>query len=468
QTVLQVFNGAFELQVSDLLQVDETSAIDMIDGKANDQLVVPGDFASTGTLLLDAELNTVNGKADTLVIGGDVQKVGSTTVVINDVGDGSSDDILPDPINIVSVDGETWDGDFVLDGPVFSGLVEYDLLLDGNDWNLVASVLDQAFVLPNVQAIISGDTRQVIGSLRDRTTASFSGGRGPVANFGNPYTGSKWGTWIRLGGSKTKAGGSLGTGLIADDSSYSSTLGFVQGGIATRLLDNGFSKLIASVFGHYSDSDADISDAGGTEQGTVSTNSAGVGGSLTWLSTSGWYADLLGLASWHDIDTSTVNGAVGSTDGDTLAGSFELGYSLRVSDNVNVIPQAQVVYQRTRIDGFTDSFGVTSAFPDADGVDGRFGVAVEHVTAMYMVDGVFKANGEISVTHNFINDSNATINDQLVGFDSDGTELLVGGGLAVVPAADGFNFGFQGDYSIPLTDDGREGFSLEATAGVTF
>ncbi|MEM7636301.1 MAG: autotransporter outer membrane beta-barrel domain-containing protein, partial [Pseudomonadota bacterium] len=329
-------------------------------------------------------------------------------------------------------------------------------------------VLDQAFVLPSVQTIVSGNTRQVIGSLRDRTTASFSGGRGPVADFGNPYTGSKWGTWIRLGGSKAKADGSLGSGLIAGGSSYDSTLGFIQGGVASSFRDDGASKLVASVFGHYSDSDADISDAGGALQGTVSSDSAGVGASLTWLSTSGWYADLVGLASWHDIDTSTVNGASGSTDGDTLAGSLELGYSFRVNDNVNVIPQAQVVYQRTSIDDFTDTDGVTSSFSDSDNVDGRFGVAVEHVSAMHMADGVFKANGEISVLHSFSNDSSATINDQALGFDSDGTELLIGGGLAVVPNADGFSFGFQGDYTIPLTDDGREGFSIEATAGVTF
>ena len=70
--------------------------------------------------------------------------------------------------------------------------------------------------------------------------------------------------------------------------------------------------------------------------------------------------------------------------------------------------------------------------------------------------------------HDFENQSGATLAGTTIGFGAEGTELELGGGIAVVPNAGGFHFGLQGDYRIPLDDFGREGYSLEAPAGVEF
>jgi outer membrane autotransporter protein len=339
-----------------------------------------------------------------------------------------------------------------------------------NFWRLILElgVIDQAIVAPAIQAIVSADARQLLGTLEDRKTAAFGGGRQPVADMGNPYAGATWGTWVRLGGSKSDASGEITNLFIPGESSYDSTLGFVQGGISGSFWSNGDSTLIGSVFGHYSDSDATVSDDAGAFRGTIESTGGGVGGSLTWLMASGFYADFVGLFSWHDIDTTTAGGATGSTNGETIAGSAELGYKFAMNDNVNVVPQAQIVYQSTSIDAFVDSAAVTHAFADADNLEGRFGVVLEHVSAMHMADGVFKANGGIHVVHDFDNDSGATVNGAALGFDAKGTELMIAGGIAVVPNSDRFRFGFQGDYRVPLNDNARESFTLAATAGVNF
>ena len=40
--------------------------------------------------------------------------------------------------------------------------------------------------------------------------------------------------------------------------------------------------------------------------------------------------------------------------------------------------------------------------------------------------------------------------------------------MSVASTGSGFRFGFQSDCTIPLDDEDREGFSLEATAGADF
>ena len=271
--------------------------------------------------VLNAELNTAGGTADQLVVNGDVI-AGATQITVNDVGDGSGS---TDPITLVTVSGSAQDDDFVLANDVVSGPLQYALERSGTEWQLIASLLDQALVAPTIQSIIAGDTGELIGSLEDRRSAACGGGREPVADLANPYTSaSKWCMWARIGGNNIDADGTLADTVVNENVSYDSTLGFIQGGLAINLINDGASKLIASVFGHYADSNASIADDTGSTVGTIANTSGGVAASLTWLVSSGFYADLVGFASWHDIDTATTDGASGSTDGDTLAGSLEI------------------------------------------------------------------------------------------------------------------------------------------------
>ena len=444
-----------------------TAMIDMQDGDTGDQLTVNGNMSGSvgpgAELHIDAMFTSTGGTADQLVVNGDF----SDDLTVS-VDSGTSTGGSLTPVTFMTVSGANT-GNFLLAAPVSGGPYSYMIETNGNLVQLVADGLsDNSLVGSSIQNIISGDSTLILGTLEQRKTAYFGGGRRPVADLVNPYTGGSWGMWARMSGNQNKADGAVAGAGFADSLSYDSDLGFVQGGVAGQLMETAESRVILSVHGHYSDGDADLSDDAGAGVGTLATTSGGIGGSLTWLSVSGFYADLVGLASWHDIDTTATGGVTGSTTGETFGASAEIGFSFQVSENVNFVPQAQIAYLNTSINGFADSAGTDYDFSDADHLEGRFGVAVEHISAMYAMDGVLKANGIVSVLHDFENESGATLAGTTIGFGAEGTELELGGGIAVVPNSGGFNFGLQGDYRIPLDDYGREGFSLEATAAVEF
>lgn len=333
--------------------------------------------------------------------------------------------------------------------------------------------LDQQYVGPIIQQVLANNTRGLVGSLDDRLTAAFmSSGNATSSTYGDadvlgdPYAGHRFGMWARGSVGEANADASVDNLPIPDSASYDSDHRFVQGGPAATLWSGNNHRIVGSVFGHYAESDTSVSDGAGVLQGSFDTESAGIGGSLTFLATSGLYADLIGLASWHDINTTTAGGATGSTNGETLAGSLEVGLRRHLVDWLSIVPQGQVVYLNTHIDGFTDSSGATFAFSDADAVESRIGMAFESEWGA-LETGMVRANASINVTHDFTNESNAVVNGTLLGFDAEGTELLFAGGVAVAPAHAWVKFGLKGDYSLPISDDGREAYNLSAVAKFT-
>ncbi len=337
-----------------------------------------------------------------------------------------------------------------------------------NVWQLILTLgnIDQAYVGPTVQSIVSGGNAQVIGTLEDRKTAAFGGGRTPTADMANPYMGAQWGTWIRASTGRANAEDGIANLIVPGSAEYEADLSFIQGGFSFKFYENAESRLVGNIFGHYAHGDATVKDGAGAFRGTIINKSAGVGGSLTWLMSNGFYADLLGLGSFHDIDVTTV-AAAGSTDGDTIAGSVEMGYRFNVN-GLSVVPQAQLIYQNTSIDSYTDSGGTTFAFADADYLEGRFGLGFEHNYAMTMADGIFRTHGGIDVVHEFDNESSAVVNGALLGFNAEGTTLRLIGGATVVTAGNGIKFGAQGEYRAPLSNDAREFWAMSGVVGINF
>ncbi len=244
--------------------------------------------------------------------------------------------------------------------------------------------------------------------------------------------------------------------------------GFLQGGISFRAVETANSRVVASLLGQYSNSSSTVRDGAGTIQGTISSNTGGIGASATWLMANGFYADAVGLVNLHSIKTRTATSATGSTRGNTLSGSFEAGFQFPIAEGTSLVPQAQIVMQRTSINSFTDSAGTTVAFGNSKNVEGRLGVALEHVSSMFTQNGVFKINGSVNVVHDFTNGSGATVNGTSLGFDAKGTELLLAGGVELQPNVDGLRFGTRASYHTPLNNSGRRAYSLTGTIGWKF
>jgi outer membrane autotransporter protein len=87
----------------------------------------------------------------------------------------------------------------------------------------------------------------------------------------------------------------------------------------------------------------------------------------------GWYTDLVLQGVWYDSIQARTTGAESlSTDGLSLATSVEAGYTLLIDSHYSVVPQAQLIYQRTNISNTADAFSQIS-FEATNELYGRIG-----------------------------------------------------------------------------------------------
>ncbi|KAG1437356.1 hypothetical protein G6F57_020280 [Rhizopus arrhizus] len=78
------------------------------------------------------------------------------------------------------------------------------------------------------------------------------------------------------------------------------------------------------------------------------------------------------MNTWLDIDTDSKAQRSASTNGSTFTASVETGMPFPVSQNWSLEPQAQLLYQRTRVDDFNDDISRISLSND-NSLTGRIG-----------------------------------------------------------------------------------------------
>jgi len=117
-----------------------------------------------------------------------------------------------------------------------------------------------------------------------------------------------------------------------------------------------------------------VQDASSLPAGWLAMDGYGVGAYWTHRDPNGWYTDLALQMNWYEnIRTRSVAGEVFDTNGWGFAASAETGYIFSFTNGYSIIPQGQVIYQRTSIDSGADSFGQIVYRP-TDEVYGRLGV----------------------------------------------------------------------------------------------
>jgi outer membrane autotransporter protein len=114
----------------------------------------------------------------------------------------------------------------------------------------------------------------------------------------------------------------------------------------------------------------------GFAAGHLAINSYSLGGYWTHIGPGGWYTDTVLMGSTLTIDPKSNEGIGASTHGHSAVASFEAGLPIPLLPNLNIEPQAQLIWQHARIDDLND--GISQVSFHADNVMiGRLGVRLE-------------------------------------------------------------------------------------------
>ncbi len=415
-------------------------------------LTIDGDYTSNGgALQIEAVLGDDASPADLLVITGDsILGTGATQVFVTNLG-GAGAETTGDGIKIVDVAETSAANAFVLGAPAIGGAHLYGLFQNGivdptdGDWYLrMTDILAPTVpVYENYPIVLLGLAE--LPTLQQRVGDRYWPGA-DEAGYAGPRN-----LWTRIEGAHRHVEGDSTSGA-----SYDSNRFLVQAGIDGLLVENGSGMLIGGFNAQYGRVNADIeSDLG---SGDNSTDSYGVGATLTWYGNDGIYVD--GQASVARLSSDLSADATGEladgNDGVGYAFSIEAGRKLPVGGNWSVTPQAQLAYTSVDFDDFTDPFGATVSLDSGDSLKGRIGVALDYDAGA----GTERSHvyGIANLTYEFLDGTAVDVAGTEVAFEPDsfGAELGLGGtyrwaggkyalyGEALASASFEGSYGFKG------------------------
>ena len=103
----------------------------------------------------------------------------------------------------------------------------------------------------------------------------------------------------------------------------------------------------------------------GASSGRFNTDT--LAGTLTWLSTAGWYVDAIVSGGTFDGNVAASGRSSPPMNGTSIAGSLEAGYPIALGwQQLTLEPQAQLVYQHLNFAQFTDADGIVARLGSQD------------------------------------------------------------------------------------------------------
>ena len=335
-------------------------------------LTIRGNYVGAdGRLDLRVALGDEQSQVDRLRIDGG-SATGSTRVNVIDQG-GLGAQTRGSGIQIVeAVNGATTTDDaFRLDAPVMAGAYQYDLFhgaaadADPQGWYLrsLAPVRDMASLATAVMPAMQSYGLALIGTLHDREGADLR-----ASCDGTGKSGCQWGRiWYRTG--KHDGGGTAVNGANFD---YDAT-GLQIGTDAELDNESGLADRAGFYFNMgLLDADADRDD--GAAAGTAQGMAYSLAGYWTHRDAQRWYFDSTLVATYLSrLDLEPRQDSASSSNGWSMAASFEGGRSFRLGSQSHVQMQAQLIGQHfkqsdVQIDGANIDFGETNT------VAGRVGL----------------------------------------------------------------------------------------------
>jgi outer membrane autotransporter protein len=209
----------------------------------------------------------------------------------------------------------------------------------------------------------------------------------------------------------------------------------------------------------------------GPSAGTISMNAVSFGGYWTHYGPTGWYVDAVTQGTWYDSDARSATGPALHTNGLGWAGSLEGGYPIALAGHLFLEPQAQLIYQRVRLNDGNDGDALVS-FDNSDALQGRLGARLVKTwdvgapTQPRPLDTWLRAN----LWHEFLNGTDTTFAG-LTGANAitfaaplKGTWAEIGGGAtgAIAP-----NTTLFATTAYQHNIDGNHQFAWTGRAGVT-
>ena len=191
---------------------------------------------------------------------------------------------------------------------------------------------------------------QQIGTYHDR--------RGNEERFGDRRAG-----WARTWGDHL----SEGSGSMAGSSFSGNTYGMQVGqDLYARTSDSGHQDRYGVFLGYASangDVRGDAMGQRGYRAGKLGIQSHSVGAYWTHVGPGGWYTDTVILGSRLKVNPTSNAGDTRATRGRAFTASVEAGLPIALKPNLSLEPQAQLIYQHTRIDSVRDAASDVSFAP---------------------------------------------------------------------------------------------------------
>ena len=397
-------------------------------GNSIGTLTVAGNYVGAGgTLEIETILGDDGSATDMLVVTGDT--AGSTNVrVINLGGTGAQ---TSEGIRIIDVGGVSA-GDFTLLGSytfegapaIVAGAYAYRLYHGGvttpadGDWYLRSALIDggtptgplyqagapvyETYAMA-LQSFNELETLQQRVGNRSWMAGVIEAGALPEA------AGANSGIWGRIVGrhasmdakaSTTRAGLDVDTWQMqagADQQLYAGEAGNLVGGLSARY--GTIAADVTSVFGN----------------GSISSSGYGLGGSLTWHGSGGFYLDAQANLTWYDSTLGSSTAATGLVSGNGGFGyaiGLEAGQQVALNQNWSITPQAQLTYSDVRYDGFTDAYGAAVSLAEGNDLTLRLGLSADYQDAWTDESGQtsrLHAYGIANLYYNMLPDSRADL-----------------------------------------------------------
>jgi fibronectin-binding autotransporter adhesin len=263
------------------------------------------------------------------------------------------------------------------------------------------------------------------------------------------------------------------TASITPDSSttgasYDSSSWQIRAGLDGLLSQSEDGSLIAGLNVRAGTVGADVSSSSG--DGAINAEGYGIGASLTYYGSAGFYLDGQAQATWFNSNlTSAILGDIVTDNaGFGYAFSLEAGQKVALGGGWSLTPQAQLAYSAVDFDDFTDTFGSTVAISDGDGLVGRLGLSADYEVEWQDDEGRTGRThlyGIANLYHDFLDGTEATIGADGLASSKGATWAGIGLGGSVNWADDAVSL--YGEVSLD-TSLGALGdsYSVGVTAGL--
>lgn len=369
--------------------------------------------ANGGQLLLNAVLNTgipnggqTGNQSDMLIVDGTLLGSGATQIFV-DVSASSLGGYTPgNGIQLVEVRNKSLSADnvFTLGAPVAAGAFDYGLFhhgvggdtADGN-WYLRSSIADpdtgeefpryrnEVPVLTVIPALAQRLGLDMLGNYHDRQGEDYadwlprSAAQSGVPSDG--HNGRKTAMWARVFGSDGKTDyrrstvTQQGQGFARYGAAYDyETIAFQMGYDLLRATNDSGTRNIAGLYGGIGEVEARVDSVyGNGASGRVKVDGYNLGLYFTHKRANGTYIDAVLQATRYKSHAWNYSGDQVRTKGWGYAASLEAGVPFTISEGWRLEPQAQIVYQRVKMDDVADSFAVYD-YRSGDALWGRLGL----------------------------------------------------------------------------------------------